>query len=212
MGIVMATIEDLKEKVRHSTYEEWSKIVQGPLKSVGLNGAMAVTIDILRQYLPIFEGHNLQGIWLRGLLATFQNSIEKRSEEIPSLPIETLYSRSKGPGCGNFLYAIERLWEASELRNDANACVKQLIYALDSCILALLAAYWAELHPHEWELQAQFWREEGALNPDNRAESEALNKGLLFRLQPEAQEYQINQWLSVLDEIAKYDIPSNPQN
>jgi len=195
---------ELRIAIMHHDWGECIRTIQPLLENVPTKG-IDIAVEQAILYLSRFSASETIGAFA-GFLDALVISIsdELPEKKVPNLPEET-QDDILNPGFGNFIEAINHLWQALGAVNQPQKYNGLVAHAFDQLIIADICFYWASVYPDDWQMLHMFWNaeadDEGNVILPESIDHDNLARSVKFRLEPEAIGYQAAKWLMVADKL-----------
>jgi hypothetical protein len=128
---------------------EWNGCVDATeklLRRLPASRSVMLVWEVIARRLPLFERHQPTTRWPRDFLDSSRGASPSNEErEWPEAEDDF-----PGPGANSFTSAVEHLWRASCVGQDARPRAEALASAVASVILAEKNESWGSRHPEEW--------------------------------------------------------------
>lgn len=187
-----AWIEDLRVLQRAAEQRDWNGCRDASerlLLRLPSRRALGLTRGYLLRRLFVFEKHQPQVHWPREFIEATDGDPSHAKTSWPEAEDDFA-----GPGANNFTSAVEALWKAGRLLEDAQPCAKELVNALAGAIMAEGTESWGSRHPEEWSLWYQL-----ALSGEN--DPRASTHQLQMARDPDVLRLERIAWLEVADRL-----------
>lgn len=139
---------ELRQAAEQREQEKLQFLLKRLLQSLDYYLALAVPLERIQAFLPIFEGYYPEETWVRKLLLMITNYGKAPDNDISSLALEQRFGVA---GMGNFLKAVYDLNQAMQDSNTPEVRVGFMASAVVNSIMADLAEGWYGKHPKAWE-------------------------------------------------------------
>lgn len=180
---------DLAELRIAATQREQEKLqflLKRLLQSLDYYMALAVPLERIQAYLPIFESYYPEEVWVRKLLLMITNYGKAPDNDISALALQESFGAA---GMGNFLKAVYDLNQAMQQSNTPEVRIGFMASAVVNIVMADLAESWYGSRPKAWE--------KVRANQEPHASTIALT----FWTDKQTAERDTGAWLSIADSI-----------
>lgn len=157
--------------------------------------ALAVPLERIREFLPIFEQAYPDETWVRKLLLMINNYGKAPENDIAEMALQHDFT---APGIGNFLKAVYDLTQAMQDKHTPEARIGFMTSAVVNAIMADLAHAWYSDREKAWHRVR-----ENQYDPisEDYLDEQATRIAYIFWTHPDTVALDQQRWLDVADSI-----------
>lgn len=157
--------------------------------------ALAVPLERIREFLPIFEQAYPEETWVRKLLLMINNYGKAPENDIAEMALQHDFT---APGIGNFLKAVYDLTQAMQDKHTPEARIGFMTSAVVNAIMADLAHAWYSDREKAWHRVR-----ENQYDPisEDYLDEQATRIAYIFWTHPDTVALDQQRWLDVADSI-----------
>ena len=179
-------LEELRTAALQREQEKLQFLLKRLLQSLDYYMALAIPLERIQAFLPIFESYYPDETWVRKLLLMISNYGKAPDSDIAAMALEQSFSAA---GTGNFLKAVYDLNQAMQDSNTPEVRVGFMASAVVNSIMADLAEAWYGKRSKAWEKVRA------------NQEPHATTIALTFWTDAQTAERDTAAWLAVADSI-----------
>ena len=141
-------LQDLRKVADSRNQEQLQFLLKRLLQRMEYYIALAVPLERIRAFLPIFEQHYPDETWVRQLLLMINNYGKAPENDISEMALSQGFTV---PGAGNFLKAVYDLTQAMQDKHTSEARIGFMASAVVNANMADLAYAWYSEREKAWE-------------------------------------------------------------
>jgi hypothetical protein len=141
-------LEELRAAALQREQEQLQFLLKRLLQSLDYYMAVAVPLERIQAFLPVFESYYPEESWVRKLLLMITNYGKAPDNDISGIALQQSFS---APGMGNFLKAVFDLSQAMQESNSPEIRIGFMASAVVNSNMADLAEAWYGKSPKAWE-------------------------------------------------------------
>jgi hypothetical protein len=180
-------LEELRAAALQRDQEQLQFLLKRLLQALDYYMAVAVPLERIQAFLPVFESYYPEETWVRKLLLMITNYGKAPDNDISSMALQQSFSAA---GMGNFLKAVFDLSQAMQDSHTPEIRIGFMASAVVNIIMADLAEAWYGKHPKAWE------------RVRSNQEPHATTIAYTFWTDAKTAERDTANWLSVADSMA----------
>jgi hypothetical protein len=160
------------------------------LRRLPASRAVMLVRELVTRRLPLFERHQPGVRWPREFVESIQGTQPMSDGRIWPEAEDDF----PGPGANSITSAVEHLWRASRLVDDAHQRIDELGSAVACAILAETGESWGARHPEEWAL----WYQLASVGSSDPRVTDTL---IAIKRDPESVRLTRAAWLEVAERL-----------
>ncbi|MGJ3237413.1 MAG: hypothetical protein ACFE0Q_01780 [Anaerolineae bacterium] len=180
-------LQQLHQAIEKRDQEQLQFLLKRLLQSLDYYIALAVPLERVSDFLPIFEAHYPEETWVRQLLLMINNYGKAPENDITEMALQHSFN---APGMGNFLKAVFDITQAMQDRNTPEARVGFMASAVVNAIMAQLVYRWYGEREKAWE-QVR----------DNQTDEQATRIAYIFWTHPDTIANDQQYWREIADSL-----------
>lgn len=141
-------LEELRKVADSRNQEQLQFLLKRLLQRMEYYIALAVPLERIRAFLPVFEQHYPEETWVRQLLLMINNYGKAPENDISEMALSQGFTL---PGAGNFLKAVYDLTQAMQDNHTSEARIGFMASAVVNANMADLAYAWYSEREKAWE-------------------------------------------------------------
>lgn len=180
-------LEDIRKVADSRNQEQLQFLLKRLLQRMEYYIALAVPLERIRAFLPIFEQHYPDETWVKQLLLIINNYGKAPENDISEMALSQEFTT---PGVGNFLKAVYDLTQAMQDNHTPEARTGYMASAVVNAIMAELAYAWYSEREKAWEKVRA-----------NQEEEQATRIAYIFWTHPDTVKLDKQIWHEIADSI-----------
>lgn len=180
-------LQDLRKEAQERNQEQLQFLLKRLLQRMEYYIALAVPLELIREFLPTFEAHYPDETWVRQLLLMINNYGKAPENDISEMALQQGFTVA---GTGNFLKAVFDLTQAMQDKNTPEARIGFMASAVVNATMAELVHSWYGERDKAWELVRE-----------NPSDEQAQRIAYIFWTHADTAELDQHLWLKIADSI-----------